>query len=145
MTTETLLDMAKGNLRYAKHNLEYMQNDKLYLNFIGYSLQQATEIALKQVYVLKEISFPYTHDIEKLLTVLKESTGIEFDYIFDYSDTITSWETKTRYLLDFKLSLNRINTILPYIERLMLDIEGMFKLYRTGNPIEKLRKLESEL
>ena len=62
-----------------------------------YHLQQLVENELKAIILLKGENPSYTHDISDLAIHCK-NLGVEFDDDFwRIADTITLWETKTRY------------------------------------------------
>jgi HEPN domain-containing protein len=62
-----------------------------------YQAQQATEKALKGVLVAGKIPYPYTHDINALLSVL-EQNGISFPENLWRAVTLTSYASDTMYM-----------------------------------------------
>ena len=62
------LNRARGNLVRAKATLP-----GVYLEDLCFDAQQAAEKALKAVLLKSQGSFPYTHDLADLVTLLKES------------------------------------------------------------------------
>lgn len=65
---ETLLDKAIQNLNCAItiYNSELIK-DEAYLNYVGYHLQQAVELAIKYTLEMCGIEYSKTHDIEQLI------------------------------------------------------------------------------
>ncbi len=47
MKNQTLLDKAMQNLYCAKALFQSLGNDEVYLNYVGYHLQQAVEMSIK--------------------------------------------------------------------------------------------------
>ena len=62
-----------------------------------YQAQQATEKAIKAVLVDRKIPYPYTHDINALLSVL-EQNGISFPENLWSAVILTTYASDTRYL-----------------------------------------------
>lgn len=101
--SETLLDRAKANYMMAEKNFKFINEDDVYLNLTGYLLQQATELAAKHMLEMEGFRYPKVHDIRDLLDRFDwEDTRVK--NLLNMSDTITSWESKTRYIKDFRLS-----------------------------------------
>lgn len=62
-----------------------------------YHLQQAVEKKLKALVLLGGENPPFTHDISRLVTICQR-LGFDIDESAeDIADTMTLWETKTRY------------------------------------------------
>lgn len=61
-----------------------------------YQAQQATEKALKAVYIAKKIPYPYTHDINALLSGLEQHDITIPQNLWD-SVTLTIYASDTRY------------------------------------------------
>lgn len=102
--SETLLDRAKSNYRMAEKNFQFIHEDDMYLNLTGYLLQQSVELALKHILEVNAIRYPRTHDIFTLIDLLPDSSKPIAAEVYDKADTITSWESKTRYIKNFRLS-----------------------------------------
>ena len=68
MSEETLLDKAKQKFNVAitlKNHL--VGADDAYLNYVGYHLQQAVELALKFCLEMNGVDYPRNHDITQLI------------------------------------------------------------------------------
>jgi len=61
-----------------------------------FQAQQAAEKALKAVFVARQIPYPYTHDINALLSTLEEN-GISIPENLWNAVTLTSYASDTRY------------------------------------------------
>ena len=85
------LHRARSSLALARQKTP----DVLYED-LCYQAQQAAEKALKGVLVAGKIPYPYTHDINALLSVL-EQNGIAFPEDLWRAVTLTSYASDTRY------------------------------------------------
>jgi len=85
------LQRARSSLALARQKTP----DVLYED-LGYQAQQAAEKALKAVLVAGKIPYPYTHDINALLSVL-EQNDISFPEELWSAVTLTSYASDTRY------------------------------------------------
>lgn len=145
MKNETLLDKACSNFNLAKDILSKLAHDEYYLNFIAYHLQQSTEVALKRVHEVNGVKFEKTRNIGDLLSILsKMEPPILFPYLKRWKDTVTLWESQTRYVKNFMLELEDIEEYIPLLERLLDDCKEMSLEY-TNNPIEQLRGLNNKI
>ena len=85
LNDETLLDRAASNFRIALKNYRDSLGDERELNYVGYWLQQATELCIKHHLELNGIRYSHTHDIEDLLDeriFLRSPSFALWDYIF---------------------------------------------------------------
>ena len=117
---ETLLDKAIQNLNCAKtlYNSELIEDDA-YLNYVGYHLQQAVELSIKYMLEMNGIEYSKTHDIEQLIQ-LGKNYNVELyisDYIDDKAEMFSSWEAKTRYIINYKLEKRKVSTALIEVEK----------------------------
>ena len=123
--TETLLDKAFQNLAVATNTYNTMCHDEVYLKYVGYHLQQAVELSLK--YLLEENGIEYikTHDITQLLFSIKDAKlNVEIpEYIKEHADMFTIWESKTRYITNYRLEKEKvgraINEVTYFVELLL--------------------------
>lgn len=77
-------------------NLAYSQGNEIYYEDLCYQAHQAAEKAIKAVFVYLKKSFPYTHDIHLLLTLLEdEGVGIPDDV--KQAERLTVYAVQTRY------------------------------------------------
>lgn len=118
---ETLLDIAVHDLMAAKIIYNHKSDDEILLNQIGYFLQQSVELALKHHLEMQAIEYPRTHDIEDLLSLLPDQE--DFEYVDNLSGKITSLESKTRYIKNFKVSKKTIDKVMKVAEKLIHDIQ----------------------
>lgn len=94
----------------ACNTFKTMQHDEMYLNHIAYLLQQTVEKTLKGFLDFVGVTIPITHDIEKLCK-MSDNNGSSIKltkWIKDNSDTITRWESDTRYNFDYAVELNKL-------------------------------------
>ncbi len=68
----------------------------VYLEDLCFDAQQAAEKAIKAVFLKKGITFPYTHDLADLLTLLGES-GEEISDPIREAGRLTRYAVGTRY------------------------------------------------
>ena len=127
---ETLLTKAEANYNIAVMIYKQMTGDEIYLNYVGYNLQQATEILIKYQIELSGHTPRKTHDIRMLLQFARAN---EIDLVLDpfivtHADSITMWESQTRYILNYRVELDLINQGLKAI----------------GATLKKLKNLESD-
>lgn len=132
MLSETLLDIAKRDLRQAKQLFAMRTDDEGDLNLVGYILQQSVEKALKHRLETTGRNFPGTHDIMELLDLTEED---EFPELLDIAGTITSMESKTRYIKNYRLSLRIVKRVMEVAENLITKIDFAEKVTdnNTGN------------
>lgn len=70
---------------------------------------------------MQAIEYPRTHDIEDLLSLLPDQE--DFEYVDNLSGKITSLESKTRYIKNFKVSKKTIDKVMKVAEKLIHDIQ----------------------
>lgn len=114
MIANSYYEKALANFRTAKILFSAASGDEEQLNAIGYHLQQALELAIKHILVSNGAPIQKTHDVDQLIS-FAATNNIDLyltPYLKDKSDTITLWETKTRYVMGFFVEVSRIeNTI----------------------------------
>ncbi|MCY3554473.1 MAG: HEPN domain-containing protein [Gemmatimonadetes bacterium] len=89
---------AKDWLRHARSDLELAcidQPEGVLLETLCFHAQQATEKALKAVFVFLETDFPRTHNIRTLLDLLSNHIGIP--QVVDASAGLTDYAVESRY------------------------------------------------
>lgn len=119
MLANTYYDKALSNFKTARIIYKTAANDDEQLNIVGYHIQQSIELAIKHILAMHGMSFQKTHDLDQLI-VLAKSNNIELylpEYLQEKADVISLWETKTRYVIGFKVELNRIEKALIELER----------------------------
>ena len=123
MKDETLLDRAVSNFRYAVKNYNTLSGDEVELNFIGYSLQQACELAIKHFMEINGMRYAHTHVIEDLLdTCEAEEIPIKFSSEFyAFSPAISKWESSTRYIKYYVLARRQVETGMKLIKEFLLS------------------------
>lgn len=86
------LARAKGDLALAKGPLP----EGAFLEDLCFHAQQAAEKAIKSVYVQKKLRFRYTHDLDELLSGLKDG-GQTIPATVEESIILTGYASETRY------------------------------------------------
>ena len=124
MKDETLLDIAERNLHSAQI-LKRNCDDDGDLNIIAYLIQQSVELSLKhyiETYMGQD--YPYTHDIGELIRITGKDA---FPEIYPWSGTITLMESKTRYIKNYRLSLDVVNDVYQLANNLIGKIKNIEK------------------
>jgi HEPN domain-containing protein len=85
------LSRAKGNLRLAS-----VQDPAIHLEELCYNAQQAAEKAVKAVFVKLGRTFPYTHNVARLLDLPAEG-GIEVPPEVRQTEDLTRFAFEARY------------------------------------------------
>lgn len=119
MLANTYYEKALSNLKTAKIIYKMAANDDEQLNIIGYHIQQSIEFAIKHILALHGIAFQKTHDLDQLI-VLSKNNGVELflpEYLKEKADVISLWETKTRYVIGFRVEQSRIEKALIELEK----------------------------
>ncbi len=87
------MQYAHDDLRYARHGMT-LQNDPP-CRLIAYHAQQCVEKCLKAYLVLKNIDFPYTHNISLLLELCQPSASWVKE--IQFADKLSPYAVSTRY------------------------------------------------
>lgn len=123
MKDETLLDIAVSNYRTALKNYRDSTGDEREFNYVGYFLQQATELCIKHCLEMNGIRYSHTHDIEDLLDECDE-TGTEISYteeFYNFAPAISKWESKTRYIKNYKLAERQVRQGFKLIHQFLVS------------------------
>lgn len=99
-----LLSLAKKD--YQGFVIMKKSDDESVISLCCYLLQQAIEKVLKCGIELKGKKFEWTHDIGDLYDTFKSAGWGEIPGLGMIQDTLTLWESKSRYKADFKADLN---------------------------------------
>ena len=102
------MNRARSNLVRAKD-----RTPGAYLEDLCFDAQQAAEKAIKAVMIKRGITFPYVHDLARLLSLLKEAGEVIPDAV-GQARKLTSFATVTRY------PMNRAVTEQHYLEALAI-------------------------
>lgn len=89
---------AESDLKAAVYMLE--MDEECPADTVGFHAQQCAEKYLKAFLVLKEIDFPKTHDIEKILALFPEDVRLPVSV--EEQRTLTNYATVTRYPGDYE-------------------------------------------
>jgi len=85
------LNRARSNLARAKARIP-----DAYLEDLCFDAQQAGEKAIKAILLKKQITFPYVHDLARLLTLV-EGSGAEIPEEVRQAESLTRYAVVTRY------------------------------------------------
>ena len=85
------LNRARSNLLLAKSDLP-----GVYLENLCFNAQRAAETAIKAVMIARDIDFPYVHELERLLILLKDE-GESIPPIVLQASKLTKYANVTRY------------------------------------------------
>ena len=85
------LNRARSNLARAR-----MAAAGVYLEDLCFDAQQAAEKAVKAVMIVRDIDFPYIHELGRLMDIL-ESGGERIPRAIRRADRLTQYATATRY------------------------------------------------
>jgi HEPN domain-containing protein len=86
-------------LRHARSDLALARVERpaeVFLEMLCFHAQQAVEKSIKAVLLANEIHFPYTHDVAKLISLVKEA-GIPWPEGLDQAADLTEYASETRY------------------------------------------------
>jgi HEPN domain-containing protein len=86
-------------LRHARSDLALARVERpaeVFLEMLCFHAQQAVEKSIKAVLLAKGIHFPYTHDIAKLISLVKE-TEISWPEDLNQAADLTEYASETRY------------------------------------------------
>ena len=96
--------------------------DKAKQNYVGYHLHQAVEIAIKYELSIHAVPYQKIHDITQLIQLANQN-GVDLDlpeYIDEHSQMFTLWESRTRYIINYRLEKRKIERALEEVGK-MLD------------------------
>lgn len=123
-TEQTLYDKAASNLRTARLVFDNREDDDAQLNYVGFHLQQALELALKYLLEQSGIEYPKTHDIDQLIRLANESEvnlGLS-EYLEDHAEMFSQWEAKSRYVIGYSIEQRKIERALEEIDEYLANI-----------------------
>lgn len=129
MMIETLLDKAEVNYNVAVMICNSMNDDEIYLNNIGYNLQQAVELAIKFVLEREGIEYSGVHDIEQLI-LLADSNNVNLcldDYVREHSEMFSTWRYNTRYVIGYRIELFKIQHAISAVKTTLKNIRQHYE------------------
>lgn len=125
MTAEqTLYDKAASNLRLARLTFDNRGDDDALLNYVGYHLQQAVELALKYLLEQSGVEYPKTHDIDQLTRLAREAEVDLYltDYLEDHAEMLSQWEAKARYVIGYSIEAHKVERALGEVDAYLADV-----------------------
>lgn len=120
---ETLLDRAASNFRTALKNYRDSTGDERELNYVGYWLQQATELCIKHCLEMNGVRYSHSHSIEDLIDECDENgVGLQYtDEFYSFAPAISKWESKTRYIKNYVLAEKQVRLGFKLIRQFLID------------------------
>lgn len=116
---QTLYDKAVTNLNSALILRKYAEKDESQLNIIAYHLQQSLESAIKYLLEMDGVRYPKTHDVDQLIQIAEEN-NVDLKMparLADKAEMLTLWEQKSRYVLNYKVDLKKIDSVIPKLDK----------------------------
>lgn len=118
MIAENYYQKALANFSNAKLTMRICASDEEQVNIAAYHLQQALELVIKHLFLINGQQIQKTHDIDQLIIDAKNK-GIDLmlsDYIIEHAEAISNWESKTRYIMGFKLEVDKVNRMISELD-----------------------------
>ena len=132
MKEETLFDRGISNYNVALVLRENVSGDEMFLNHIGYHLQQSLELVLKFILEQNGVEYPNTHDIEQLI-MLGENNGVDMyltEYVEDHGEMFSQWEAKSRYVLGYMIEQKKIDRAIKELDIYFAKVTEEWKTYQ---------------
>ena len=108
MRNETLLDRAFSNFKAAEANWKLIGEDDFFINLSGYLLEQSLELFIKHQLEINGGKYPHTHDLPTLVNLLNSADDLLGEKLQLFAGTITTWESKTRYIKNYFLEKRNV-------------------------------------
>lgn len=122
-------------LEISQNCLKHITEDDAYMDMACFNAQQALELLLKHIIECNGIQAPKTHDIDDLI-IYAETAGFKYsrvDELKGIADTISKWETKSRYGSGIVTTKEKLNKVYKHI----LDIRDEFLVGKQNPPENK--------
>lgn len=116
------LRFSNMDLDSAKYLLENMHPAPL--EVICYHCQQAAEKFIKAVIISFDIEIEKTHDLVRLINILRKSTEIP-EIIVDSAEMLTQFATKSRYPQSFSVDERQTRNAILHAERIKIWAEQL--------------------
>lgn len=123
-SAKTLYEKSVANYKSARLLFENAIGDEEQLNFAGYHLQQAIELAIKYLLEQDGVEYPKTHDIDQLIRIAKDN-DVELymsEYLEDHAEMLSMWEAKARYVLDYAIESKKIERALAEVDEYLATV-----------------------
>lgn len=120
----------------AKYHWSKVSYDDIYLNNTCFDLQQCIEFALKYILEMSGISYPRTHDIGKLIELLRTRSAV-IAKIYAHHSEYTRWEVSARYSQNFVAIRGDILECFALSEELIKNADTLVK--PAGIPADALQ------
>lgn len=123
-SANTLYGKAAANYKSARLLFENATGDEEQLNFAGYHLQQAVELAIKYLLEQNGVEYPKTHDVDQLIRIAKDS-DVELylnEYLEDHAEMLSMWEAKARYVLGYAIESKKVERALAEVDAYLAKV-----------------------
>lgn len=114
------------------------EDDEALISVCCYLLQQAVEKCLKCAVELKGGKQPWGHDIDELYQKYIESGWESIPELAELADTLTIWEDKSRYNVNFGADINKmqkaVDVYLRLEEVIVLELQQLGKSVEVSAP-----------
>lgn len=120
----TLFGKAAANYKSARLLLQHADGDEEQLNFAGYHLSQAVELAMKYLLEQDGVEYPKTHDIDQLIRIASEN-GVDLhlsEYIEDHAEMLSAWEAKARYIVGYAIESKKLDRALKEVDKYLTAV-----------------------
>ena len=125
--SETLLDKAKQNYEVANTLFQSLANDdEAYLNYVGYHLQQAVEIAIKYELSIHAVPYQKTDDITHLIQLANQN-GVDLnlpEYIDDIQKCLLFGKAEQDTLLITALKKEKLSVHWKKFEKCLSNLKN---------------------
>lgn len=125
---ETLFDKAVQNLNCAVVLYNSDTLDEVYLDYVGFHLQQTVELLIKFILEVKGIEYRNSYKMEQLILLSqKNNVNLFFtDYIYDKVEMLSAWKMRTRKTISHKLERNKVKEAITEVIK-YLDIIDKYR------------------
>lgn len=133
-----LFRSAYTDFELAREIFQIPRNDEAFLNGIAYHLQQSVEKLLKAFLECKGVTVSNPHDIYKLVRMSRQngSNIVLTSWLEDRADTLTCWETDTRYNIDYSVEAQKVQEGIEEI-RVLFEMNGIVIIRSTESSWKK--------
>jgi HEPN domain-containing protein len=107
--------------------------DELTLSYCAFLSQQSIEFALNFILESLDISYKRTHNLGNLMKLIQTKLPIFCVELKEYATQISSWESESRYDVNFKTTINKVETAQKLFKILLSEVEFSLYFYKKDN------------
>ena len=120
----SLCDKAIRDIKTVEWAKSQLGIDEDFMDIACYHTEQAIEKLLKFIIELSGEEYPKTHDITRLCAVIEKAKIVTLpDNLIMMSETLTLWESTSRYRDIFKATVRQLEIAEKIFEELLSTIE----------------------